>query len=172
MKVNINNTKELKHELVRLSRLRREQEAYLGDQYKVLKSKVEAPSRIFNAVTSNIPGVGVVKGLFSSIGDVKKSKASAGEKSDWLTKATRIVLPFILNRTLLKNSGWLKKSLVLLASEGAVGQINQDKVSSFVGKIADYIRPKKAKKKHKKMKGIDEEEDSNYFGIPPESETY
>jgi hypothetical protein len=61
--------------------------------------------------------------------------------------------------------------LVLLASEGAVGQINKDNVNSFVGKIADYIRPKKSKKKHKNIKPI-EEQDTVNFGIPPESETY
>jgi hypothetical protein len=66
MKVNINNAEELKSELVRLSRLRREQELYLGDQYKIIKNKVQTPSRIVGAVASNLPGVSLVKGLFSS----------------------------------------------------------------------------------------------------------
>lgn len=172
MKVNINNTEELKIELVRLSRLKKEQESYLGDQYKLLKNKVETPSRVINAVASNMPGVSLIKGLFSSVTASKSTEHNSHEKSDWLNKATRIGLPLLLNRTLLKNSGWLKKSLVLLASEGAVGQINQDKISSFVGKITDYIRPKKSKKKHKKIKGLEEEQDTQNFGIPPESETY
>ena len=171
MKVNINNAEELKSELVRLSRLRREQELYLGDQYKILKNKVQTPSRIVGAVASNLPGVSLVKGLFSSLGKDKSHAGISDGKSDWLTKVTKLALPLVLNRTLLKNSGWLKKSLVLLASEGAVGQINKDKVNSFVGKIADYIRPKKSKKKHKNIKPI-EEQDTVNFGIPPDSETY
>jgi len=171
MKVNINNAEELKSELVRLSRLRREQELYLGDQYKILKNKVQTPSRIVGAVASNLPGVSIIKGLFSSLGKDKSHLDFTNGKSDWLTKITKLALPLILNRTLLKNSGWIKKSLVLLASEGAVGQINKDKVNSFVGKIADYIRPKKSKKKHKDIKPIDDQGAVN-FGIPPDSETY
>jgi len=171
MKVNINNAEELKSELVRLSRLRREQELYLGDQYKIIKNKVQTPSRIVGAVASNLPGVSLVKGLFSSFTKDKSQVDFSDGKSDWLTKITKLALPLVLNRTLLKNSGWLKKSLVLLASEGAVGQINKDNVNSFVGKIADYIRPKKSKKKHKNIKPIDEQDTVN-FGIPPDSETY
>lgn len=176
MKSKINNINDLKLEIARLSVLKREQEGYLGDQYKLLKNKVETPSRILGAVTSNIPGVSMVKGLFSSIGNAaagKNDSSSATRKSDWLTKAVRLGLPLILNRTVLKNSGWLKKSLVLLASEGAAGQINQDKVGSFVSKITDFIRPKKGKKKkHKDIESFDDEESDNEFGIPPNSETY
>lgn len=170
MRVNINNSEELKNELVRLCRLRREQEGYLDDQYKLLKNKVQAPSRIFGAVASTIPGVDLVRGMFSSLG--KKQSAENHSNADWMTKATKYVLPLVLNRTLLKKSGWLKKSLVLLASEGAAGQINKDKVSNFIGRMAEYIRPNKSKKRHKKIKAIDEQEDPN-FGIPPlSSETY
>jgi hypothetical protein len=171
MRVNINNSEELKNELLRLNRLRKEQEVYLGDQYRLLKNKVQTPARVLGAVTSSVPGVGLVKSLFSSFSKSKTSEEVIGNKSDWLTKATQLALPFLLNKTLLKNSGWLKKSLVLLASEGAAGQINKDKINSFVGRIADYIRPKKSKKKHKNIRGIDEQDSAN-FGIPPDSETY
>lgn len=171
MKVNINNSEELKNELVRLSRLRREQEIYLGDQYKILKNKVQTPSRIIGAVASSVPGVSLVKGLFSSFGKSNSNVDVSYGKSDWLTKITQLALPLVLNRTLLKNSGWLKKSLVLLASEGAAGQLNKDKVNSIFGKVADFIRPKKSKKKHKNIKPI-EEQDTVNFGIPPDSETY
>lgn len=169
MRANINNSEELKNEIVRLCRLRKEQESYLNDQYKLLKNKAQAPSRFLGAVASTIPGVNLVTGLFSSMGS--KSNGKVDNKADWLTRATQFALPLVLNRTLLKNSGWLKKSLVLLASEGAVGQINKDKISNFVGRVADYIRPKKSKKKHNKIKAIDEEENDN-FGIPADSETY
>ena len=173
MKVNnINNSAELKNELVRLSRLRKEQEMYLGDQYKLLQHKVKAPVRVISTIASSIPGVGLIQGLFSSFTDAKKPAQAANEKPDWLTKVTQIGLPLILNRTLLKNSGWLKKTLVLLASEGAAGQVTKDKVSSFVGKIADFVRPGKSKKKHKNVKGFEEEERAEDFGVPPDNETY
>lgn len=171
MKVNINNSEELKNELLRLNRLRKEQEVYLGDQYQILKNKVQTPARILGVIASNVPGVSLVKDLFSSIGKSTNTNDVGGGKSDWLTRATQLALPLVLNRTLLKNSGWLKKALVLLASEGAAGQINKDKVSSVVSKVANFIRPKKSKKKHKVIKGIDEQDTTN-FGIPPDSETY
>lgn len=171
MRVNINNSVELKNELLRLSRLRREQELYLGDQYKLLKNKAQTPFRIIGAIASSIPGVDIFRRLFTTFAKDKKDVNFSNDKSDWLTKITQLALPLVLNRTLLKNSGWLKKILVLLASEGAVGQINRDKVNNFVGKIADYIRPKKSKKKHKNIKPI-EEQDTINFGIPPDSEAY
>jgi len=172
MKTRITNADELKQEIARLSKLRREQEFYLQDQYTLLKGKVEAPVRFINNFSSQIPGVGIVKGIFSGITSANSSSSAAEGKSDWMTKALRVGLPFILNRTLLRNAGWLKKALVLLASEGAVGQINQNNVSSLFSKVTDFIRPKKSKKKHKKVEPLEKEQDTYNFGIPPDSETY
>lgn len=173
MKTKITNISDLNKEIVRLSRLKKEQEGYLTDQYILLKNKIETPSRVLGAIANSVPGVGLVKDVFSSVGAAvnDKDKASSG-KSDWLTKTLRIGLPFILNRTVLKKSGWLQKSLVLLASEGAAGQINQDRVSSLVSKVSNFIRPKKGRKKHKDVQKFEEEQDTNNFGIPPDSETY
>lgn len=172
MKIKIKNSEELKKELLRLTLLKKEQEAYLAQQYTLLKNKVETPARVFNAVVSNVPGVGMIKGLFSTSAS-GGGKTSASNKSDWLTKASQIVLPLVLNRTLLKKSGWLKKTLVLLASEGAASQINKDKISSVVNKVAEFIRPKKSsKKKHKNIKPLEEEPEDSNLGIPPLSETY
>lgn len=164
----ITNIADLQREIARLKNLKKEQEAYLLDQYALLRKKIEIPSRILGMVTSYIPGVDMVKGLFSSI--TSKNKVSG--KSDWLTNTLRLALPLVLNKTLLKNAGWLKKSMVLLASEGAAGQINQDKIQSFVSKIVGFIRPAKKKKKHKEVPPLAEsKQDAFNFGIPPESET-
>lgn len=173
MKAKINNIDELKLEINRLKALKTEQEAYLSSQYTLLKRKVEAPARVFGAITSSIPGVDLLKGLVSSAGSLS-GKDKAGSKKDWLTKGIQLSLPFLLNRTLLKNSGWLKKSLVLLASESAAGQVTQDKVSSVISKVTDFIRPKKKKnKKHKEVLPFEEEGQGVVnFGIPPDSETY
>lgn len=175
MKTKITNAEELKQEITRLSRLRKEQAFYLEDQYGLLKNKVETPIRFINNFSSHVPGVGIVKGLFSSI-NAGVSGKTATEKNDWMSKAIRVGLPFILNRTLLRNAGWLKKALVLLASEGAAGQINQNNVSSLFSKVTDFIRPKKSKKKHNDVKPLvkerEKEQDTYHFGIPPDSETY
>lgn len=172
MKAKINNIDELRLEINRLNALKKEQEAYLSNQYTLLKRKVETPARVFGAITSSIPGVDFVKGLVSSAGSLS-GKENTGNKKDWLTRGIQLGLPFFLNRTLLKNSGWLKKSLVLLASETAAGQVTQDKVGSAISKVADFIRPKKKKKKHKDVLPFEEQgQDIVNFGIPPDSETY
>jgi len=169
MRTKINNISELKSEIIRLTELKKEQEAYLSDQYALLRKKIEMPSRILRTLTSSIPGVDMVKGLFSTFSSAKNKTS---DKSDWLTNTLRLGLPLILNKTLLKNAGWLKKSLMLLVSERAAGQVNQDKVESVLSKVANFIRPKKKKKKHKDIAPLqDYEQGMVNFGIPPESET-
>ncbi len=169
MNQKITSVTDLQGEIARLTRLKREQEAYLRNQYTLLRKKIEMPSRIIGALTSSIPGVDMIRGLFSSM----SSKNKATSKSDWLTNALRLGLPLVLNKTLLRNAGWIKKSVVLLASERAAGQINQDKIESFVSKIAGFIRPKKKKKKHKAVPALAEsQQDTFNFGVPPDSETY
>lgn len=165
MKARINNIGELKLEIARLNQLKKEQESYLADQYSLLKHKVEAPARFLSSVASSIPGVDLVKGLVSSVGGSKKQ--------DWLTRVLQLGLPLVLNKTFLRNSGWLKKALVLLASETAAGSVTKDRVGAVISKIADFVRPKKSKKKHKDILPFEEEgQDTVNFGIPPDSETY
>lgn len=166
----ISNLQELKLEIVRVEQLKVEQEAYLLDQYQMFKHKIETPRRFFSAITSAIPGGGLLKGVVSAVG-----KASRNEDADWLTRLLQLGAPFVLNSTFLRNSGWLKKALVLVASETAIGKVNQDKVTGFLGKITSFIRPKK---KRKKRKGAEEQElaaivdESPDFGLPPNSESF
>ncbi|TDS14603.1 hypothetical protein [Sphingobacterium paludis] len=141
----INNLEDLKVEIARLSVRKKEQELYLLDQYELLKAKVESPIRFFKNFTTVVPGAGIVKGVASNI-----SKAMKGKDADWLTNVLQIGTPLVLNSTLLRNAGWLKKAVVLLASETAVGQVNQSKISGLIGKITSFIRPKGKKKKKKK----------------------
>lgn len=164
----INNLLDLKTEIARISTLKLEQEAYLLDQYSLLRDKVEAPIRVFRSVTGAIPGVGMMRGVMAGIG-----KATQAKDADWLTRVLQVGTPFLLNNMFLKKAGWLKKSLVLLASESAISQVNQNKVGSILEKVTDFIRPKKRKKKIKDVPVIDDQVtiDPN-FGIPPDSETY
>lgn len=174
VKSKINNIGDLRLEVIRLNQLKKEQEGYLVDQYKLLKHKVEAPARFVNSLTSSIPGVDFVKGVFSAFGAGRGTELGTAKQSDWLARVLQLGLPLVLNRTFLKNSGWLKKAIVLLASDSAVAQVTQGKVSSFVSKLAKLARPKKSKKKHKDVAPMDDIEDNGMvnFGIPPDSETY
>lgn len=160
----IRNLQELKEEIARLKELKNEQEAYLKSQFTLLNNKIEAPIRFFNSLKNNIPGVNVVQQLFAK---------SNNPDSDWLTKTLRIGVPFIMNRLFLKNTGVLKKALMLLLSERAVGQINQDKISGLISKVTNFIRPKKKKKKGSLIEGETPLKDEvNEYGIPSYSESY
>ncbi|WP_312189194.1 hypothetical protein [Sphingobacterium sp.] len=160
----IRNLQELKEEIARLKELKNEQEAYLKSQFTLLNNKIEAPIRFFNSLKNNIPGVNVVQQLFAK---------SNNPDSDWLTKTLRIGVPFIMNRLFLKNTGVLKKALMLLLSERAVGQINQDKISGLISKVTNFIRPKKKKKKGSLIEGEAPLKDEvNEYGIPSYSESY
>lgn len=166
----INNLQDLKAEIARVNVRKREQEAYLLDQYGFLKTKIESPLRFVRNLTSSIPGASAVKGVATSIG-----KAMQGKDADWLTSVLQIGTPLVLNTTLLRNAGWLKKAMVLLASETAIGQVNQNKISGFISKITNFIKPKAKKKKKKNKEGSEGafvEDESPAFGLPTNSETY
>lgn len=181
----VNNIDDLNAEIARLKRLKIEQEDFLKNQYSLLKHKIETPARIANMLMNRVPGVSTIKGLVQGIGEV----TNKSNKSDWLTKTLQLGLPLVLNKTLLKNAGWIKKGLVLLASETAAKNVNQDNVSSWVGKITDMIKPKKKKKKnkveapvgevinpvppqHPPMITAEESVQDNIYGIPKDSEAY
>lgn len=138
----INNLQDLKAEIGRLVIRRKEQEAYLSDQYELLKVKVAAPFRFVSRLTSHVPGVGMFKDLTSGV-----AKAVQSKDADWLTRVLQVGAPIVLNSTVLRKASWFKKAMVLLASETAIGQVNQDKVSGFVNKITSFIQPKKKKGK-------------------------
>ncbi|MGJ1438921.1 MULTISPECIES: hypothetical protein [Sphingobacterium] len=159
----IRNLQELKAEISRLKALKNEQEVYLKTQFTLLNNKIEAPIRFFNTLKDNIPGVNIVQQLFSK---------SSNPDSDWLTKTLRIGVPFVMNRLFLKNTGVFKKALMLLLSERAVGQINQDKISGLLSKLTQFIRPKKKKNKAAKAENTVIKDEVNEYGIPSYSETY
>ncbi len=159
----IRNLQELKAEISRLKALKNEQEVYLKTQFTLLNNKIEAPIRFFNSLKDNIPGVNIIQQLFSK---------SNNPDSDWLTKTLRIGVPFIMNRLFLKNTGVLKKALMLLLSERAVGQINQDKISGLISKLTSFIRPKKKKNKGAQTEAAIIKDEVNEYGIPSYSETY
>lgn len=168
----IRNINDLMNEIDRIDMLKEEQQAYLANQYQLLKRKVEAPARFMNMLVSKVPGAGAIKGLVSMA-----QNTTQGKKSDWLTKAIQLVTPIVLNRTVLKNAGGLKKTVVNLASQAATSQINQSSVSNVVSGIANFIRPKK-KRKIKKTAQLpgeitaEEAVEGNKYGIPKDSEAY
>lgn len=150
----IKNLSDLRSEISRLNVLAKAQEQYLNDQYHLFNEKIAAPVRFAKSLFSWVPGVDLAKGLF----------AKGRKDEDWVSKVLRIGLPVILNRFFLRRAGFLKRALVTLLSQQAVGVLNKDRVSNFVSKVADFIRPAK-RSGRRTSKHVD-------YGIPPDSETY
>lgn len=151
---NITNLDELRAEIARLESLKKEQEVYLGDQMGLLQHKVEAPIRLIKKFTSWRP----------TPQNLSKRISGSTNDSDWLTNSLRVGLPVLFNRVLFRRAGFIKKTLLLLASQKAAGAINQEKATNLINKLAELIRPSETKKR-KKKKPTD-------YGIPPDSETY
>lgn len=150
MKTKISNIDELKWEIARLTELKREQEAYLNSQYTLLKKKVDTPVRVLSTLSSSIPGVGLMKGIFSAA----SKNNNIGSGNSWVRNIVRVGLPLVLNRTFLKNSTWLKKSLVMLLSDTAAKQVTEENVTGVISKLASFIRPKEGKEKRRKKERL------------------
>lgn len=151
-KTEIQNIEELRAEIARLKFLKFEQEAYLGEQFNRLEYKLETPMRLYDRVASFFPTA--KEALFS------ESKSTGG---DWVTNSLRIGLPFLFNKILFRKAGFIKKGLLLLASQQAAGFVNKDRLAGIIDTLTSFIKPTKEKKEKKN--------DTDY-GIPPDSETY
>ena len=151
----IKNLADLRMEIGRLQKLAKEQEDYLGDQYRLFNDKLAAPAHFVKSLISWVPGADLMKGLF----------AKGNKSEDWLSKSLRIGLPVVLNRFLLRKAGFLKRAIVTLLSQQAAGALNKERVNGLIAKIADFIRPKKRKHNPVTQRKVD-------YGIPPDSETY
>src|SRR5690554_281102 len=149
---NIRNVDELKAEISRLKLLQAEQESYLSDQFVLLQDKIESPFRLLNKLTS----------WFPKINNELSSFGATDSNSDWLTNSLRVGLPFLFNKVLFRKAGFIKKALLLVATQKMAGGINQDKITKIIDKIADIIRPK-SKNTNKPRRD---------YGIPPDSESY
>jgi len=185
MKNKITNIGELTAEITRLKIQKKQQEEFLLNQYDLLRAKVSAPARIMNLFFSRVPGVGTLKGLLSGIGG---AIGNSNSKGDWLTRTLQLGLPLVLNKTLLRNAGWIKKAVVLFASESAASNINKAKITSVIDSITSFIKPKKKRKKtpkhefeivkaplpanHPPMITAEESVQDNIYGIPKDSEAY
>jgi len=117
----INNTNDLKAEIVRLRLLKEEQK-------EAIAARFSSPSAIFHTALSVFP-------------------KSAGNKNsifnqDIVSMLSRVLLPMVLNKTLFRNSGFLMKTLVGLVSQKASGFINEDSVTGLWEKVRSLFDKK------------------------------
>jgi hypothetical protein len=99
----------------------------------VLKHRFSSPSAIFASVRSIFP---------QSPGSEQNGGASSLFSPDIIGLISRFVLPMALNKTLFKNSGFIVKTLVGLASQKASSYISEDSVTSVWGRVKSLFGKK------------------------------
>jgi hypothetical protein len=139
----IYNITDLRNEIARLKAAKTIQE-------EAIKSHFNGPVAIFHTIT------GLFKG--TSPTDVKNTLFG---NQDIIGLASRVILPFILNKTIFRSSNFIIKAAIGLLSQKASGFISEESITSVWDKIKSFIPKKKAAKKT----DVD-------YGIPPYSESY
>ncbi len=149
METEITNLAQLKARIAFLEIKKIDDEIYFDQKFELIKNKIKHP---FNFVKDMISSA-AFGGKMTGVG-----------KSDWATSIGRIFFPLLLNKTLLKNSGVIMKTLVSFVSQKAINYslFNKDVLSGWIDNVTNFV---KAKTHKEKRYGIDD------YGIPPESET-
>ena len=151
MKSKIENTADLRAEILRLNLLRFHLEAGMEQDVQKITNVFRIPSMLLHKVNS----------WFST-------QAGAPDKgqndSDWVTNAFRIGLPVLLNKMVFGKAGFFVKSIVALVSQKAATNVNKDVISHWIDNAAEWIRGS-SKTRNRKRASVD-------YGIPPDSETY
>jgi hypothetical protein len=143
----ITNIDQLRVRIAMLKLHRAEQEVYFNQSFNKVSKAISDP-------------LGFIKSLLS-IGN-RKSEIDAQE-GDWVTNLAKIALPYLLNNTILKNSGFIIKSIISFISLNLINaqNINQNVLLDWFDKLMIWIDKKRNQRKQQ----------SNDFGIPPDSET-
>jgi hypothetical protein len=158
----IKNIDDLHLEIVRLKTQAKVQEAYLGEQYQALKSKVEKPVNFINNLVSWIPGVDIARELAGS-------RANKND-GDWVSKLFSAGSVALMNRLFLRRTGLIKRLLFSAFAQQAGSLVNKDRAFSIIKTIADLIRGSK-KNNSKDPTNLPRNTSSSLdFGIPPDSE--
>lgn len=76
-----------------------------------------------------------------------------------------MVLPFLMNTTLFRGSGFLTKTLVGLASNKVGKTLDAEHLSAIFNSVKSWFGGSKKKKEERIPQYVD-------YGIPPDSETY
>ena len=136
MDVVIMNVHDLKSEITRLKILKDVQEKAIGDHFK-------SPAAIFHTITSIFKGSSPSSDGKGVLGDL----GSIFGHPDMISLLSRVVVPFILNKTLFRKSNFIIKTIVSLVSQRAASFINEKSAMSVWDKIKSFIPTKKAPRK-------------------------
>ncbi len=121
----IKNSWDLRQEIIRLKGLEKVQGEAIAERFN-------SPAAIFSTVYSLFP----------------KSSNSGENKSnifnqDFVSILSRFLIPFTLNKTIFKDSGFLIKTLVGLVSQKASGYVNEESVVGIFDKVKALFTKKR-----------------------------
>lgn len=152
MESNIQNIQELRERINFLKLKKAEDEIYFHQKYEHFKETITSPFRF-------------IKNSLSFINPLNKSNPT--HSTDWVTNMGRILVPFLLNKTLLRNRGFFIKTIASLISQKTINAdiLNKNVVASWIDKATSWINSTIEKKNKPERSPYD-------FGVPPESETY
>ncbi|MEO6981027.1 MAG: hypothetical protein ABJA76_13550 [Mucilaginibacter sp.] len=140
----IRNISDLRGEIYRLKEVEQQQIVAIGQRFRNFSATISTLGTLFpRSITS-------------------EGKSTSFFDQDLVGLISRFVLPFTLNKTIFRNSGFLVKTLVGLVSQKASHFISEDTVLGLWDKVK-HLFDKKQKK------GSDISDDK---GIPPMSESY
>jgi len=125
MDIPVKNVFDLQSEIIRLEKLRQDQE--MG-----LKHRFSSPSAIF----------ATIKSAFPPSPEGESSGMGSFFSPDILSLVSRFVLPIALNKTLFKKSNFLIKTVVGLVSQKASSYISEDSVTSAWGRVKSLFSKK------------------------------
>lgn len=120
----INNSWDLRQEIIRLKGVEEEQAV-------ALKARFSSPVAVLTTLYS----------LFPKANNTGENKTNIFNQ-DFVSILSRFLIPITLNKTLFKNSGFIIKALVGLVSQKASGYINEDSVVSVWDKVKHLFSKK------------------------------
>jgi hypothetical protein len=155
MSTRIENIEDLRAEIQLLKFQKAEHELYFVKKRESLSKTFSSPFEFLRNVKSFLTGKG----------GPGQGNTSVKHDSDWTTVIARVVVPFLLSKTILRGNGLMIKSLLGIISQKAINgeTFNKVKISGWIDKASHWINS--TLKKSEKKKRVD-------YGIPPDSETY
>lgn len=154
MGTKIQNSEELRAEILRLRTLRFE----IEDELLIETNKVTAKLRIPLMV------LGKLNEWFGPFQRGSNRISTGSDQQDWVTSVFRIGLPVMLNKFIFPKSGFLLKSVVEFLSQHAATTVNKNVMSELINHLSEWIKSSKRNRKR--------EPEMADYGIPPDSETY
>lgn len=153
MRTKIQNSDDLRTEILRLRTVRYGMENDLKDETNRISAKFRAPLMLFSK-------------LNDWFGPFRKTNRNDPDSQDhdWVTSIFRVGLPVVMNKFIFPKSGFLLRSIVELLSQNTAKTVNKDVLSDLINKFSEWIKSSK----RTKNRGPEMAD----YGIPPDSETY